>query len=260
MLFFLSRRRMNLYGLILGLGILFGGAGIWMRGGAAWVATRSLQVLATAPADGAQDVPLYTEIRVRADAPIKKARFEVAPLTGKGLPGRVIVEGEAAVFIPHEHFLPGTGYQVRCWLQSRGGGEREECFWFATRRVTGKWIAVRLGKIHTVTVYEGRMPVRLMLASGGRPGRETPRGIFAIQDRGQSFWSSRFQEGALWWVRFHREFLFHSVPRDEAWLVKEEEHAKLGLPASHGCIRLSDQDARWLYENVPDGALVVIYP
>ncbi|MDH7577392.1 MAG: L,D-transpeptidase family protein [Bacillota bacterium] len=259
MLFFLSRQRMVFLGSILGLGVVLGIAGTWVRGGAARVMAQTLQVLTTSPEDGAQDVPLYTEIRVRADVPLKRARFEVTPLTGKSLQGKVKVEGETAVFIPGEHFLPGTGYQVRLWLQARSGGERETGFWFATRRVKGKWVAVKLGRVHTVTVYEDRMPVRLMLASGGKPGQETPRGTFTIQDRGQSFWSPRFREGALWWVRFHKEYLFHSVPRDEAGNIKEEEHAKLGLPASHGCIRLSDPDARWLYENVPDGALVIIY-
>ncbi|NLC45978.1 MAG: L,D-transpeptidase family protein [Firmicutes bacterium] len=34
--------------------------------------------------------------------------------------------------------------------------------------------------------------------------------------------------------------------------------SKLGLPASHGCIRLSDEDAHWFYHNVSSGAMVII--
>ena len=33
----------------------------------------------------------------------------------------------------------------------------------------------------------------------------------------------------------------------------------IGKAVTHGCIRLSDADITWLYENVPVGARVVIY-
>ncbi|KKM11979.1 hypothetical protein SY88_05955 [Clostridiales bacterium PH28_bin88] len=99
-----------------------------------------------------------------------------------------------------------------------------------------------------------------MLASGGKPGQDTPYGMYRTKDRGSSFWSERFGEGATYWVRLHGQYLVHSVPKDANWQTKEEEHAKLGLPASHGCVRLSDADARWFYQNVPPGATVIIHP
>ena len=37
-----------------------------------------------------------------------------------------------------------------------------------------------------------------------------------------------------------------------------EEGAKLGQPASHGCVRLTVADAQWFYDQVPDGTLVTI--
>ncbi|MBC7345294.1 MAG: L,D-transpeptidase, partial [Clostridia bacterium] len=33
----------------------------------------------------------------------------------------------------------------------------------------------------------------------------------------------------------------------------------LGQPASHGCIRLTMEDARWIYDHIPRGAPVHIY-
>ncbi|HAH78565.1 MAG TPA: L,D-transpeptidase, partial [Ruminococcaceae bacterium] len=33
---------------------------------------------------------------------------------------------------------------------------------------------------------------------------------------------------------------------------------KLGEPASHGCIRLPVEDAKWIYDNIPEGTKVVI--
>jgi len=99
-----------------------------------------------------------------------------------------------------------------------------------------------------------------MLASGGRAETPTPLGFFHTQDRGSSFWSPRFGEGATFWVRLAGQILIHSVPRDDRWEIKKDEHKKLGLPASHGCIRLSEEDAKWVYQNIPRGTLVIIHP
>lgn len=55
-------------------------------------------------------------------------------------------------------------------------------------------------------------------------------------------------------------YLFHSVPTHEwskAFIPKEAK--KLGRrPASHGCIRLSIRDAKWLHYHVPYHTKVVI--
>jgi lipoprotein-anchoring transpeptidase ErfK/SrfK len=37
------------------------------------------------------------------------------------------------------------------------------------------------------------------------------------------------------------------------------DKSSIGKPATHGCIRLSDDDILWLYENVPLGTRVIIY-
>ncbi len=121
------------------------------------------------------------------------------------------------------------------------------------------WVYVKLDEErHRVDVYRGDVLVRSMIASGGRPGHETPEGVFRIQNRGYHFFSQKYQEGAYYWVRIFGNYLFHSVPVDIHGNVIKEEAEKLGCPASHGCVRLSFPDAQWFYETVPDGTLVVI--
>lgn len=55
-------------------------------------------------------------------------------------------------------------------------------------------------------------------------------------------------------------YLFHTVPTHEwtnTFIVREAK--KLGKrPASHGCIRLSIQDAKWLHSHVPYHTKVII--
>ncbi|WP_165541109.1 L,D-transpeptidase, partial [Bifidobacterium longum] len=38
-----------------------------------------------------------------------------------------------------------------------------------------------------------------------------------------------------------------------------QEPNKLGSPASHGCVRLTVPDVKWLYEQLPQGTTVHIY-
>lgn len=122
------------------------------------------------------------------------------------------------------------------------------------------WLDVDLSD-QLVEAKQGNQTLRQMVTSSGAPGNETPLGTFQVQNRGEWFFSEKYQEGAKWWVSFKDWgiYLFHSVVMDRDQNVIPEEAAKLGTPASHGCLRLVEEDARWLYENVPEGSTVVIH-
>lgn len=63
-------------------------------------------------------------------------------------------------------------------------------------------------------------------------------------------------------TRIYGGVLFHSV-----WYHRENDpsslsvssYNKLGTTASHGCVRLTCADAKWIYDNVPSGTSVVVY-
>ena len=82
----------------------------------------------------------------------------------------------------------------------------------------------------------------------------TPLGTYYIQnEHGQSFYNSSLKEGANYWTSFknHGEYLFHTVPTDAQGNYKPAEAAKLGKDTgSHGCIRLSIPDAKFI-QTVP---------
>ena len=96
------------------------------------------------------------------------------------------------------------------------------------------------------------------VCSSGKAGDDTPTGTFTVSDRGKSFYNPDVGEGAYYWTRFYGTFLFHSLPFDENQKMEPEEAAKLGTPASHGCIRLEVDNAKWIYDNIPDGTKVTI--
>jgi lipoprotein-anchoring transpeptidase ErfK/SrfK len=110
-----------------------------------------------------------------------------------------------------------------------------------------------------VTVYDAeKRIVEQFVCSTGSKGSETITGTFRIAERGKSFYSKRLGEGGYYWTQFHGDYLFHSVPFDENYEIEPEEATKLGTPASHGCVRLSVENAKWIYDHIPRGTVVTI--
>ncbi|MBU2563535.1 MAG: L,D-transpeptidase [Actinobacteria bacterium] len=118
-------------------------------------------------------------------------------------------------------------------------------------------IEVDLTKQKVFVYYKDNM-IREMICSGGA-GESTPLGEFKTSQKIKYSWVDRFNMGAFYWTRFYKKYLFHSVPFDENKEMIMEEYEKLGSPASHGCIRLELDEAKWLYEKLPLGVKVIIY-
>lgn len=119
-----------------------------------------------------------------------------------------------------------------------------------------------------VYIRDGHRVLYKMYCSAGvkdpKTGKTTtPTGSFKIQpEHGQSFYNQSLKEGANYWTSFknHGEYLFHTVPTDAEGHYKPQEAAKLGKSTgSHGCIRLSIPDAKYM-QTLPVGTPVKIEP
>lgn len=130
----------------------------------------------------------------------------------------------------------------------------------ATVRPGEVWVDVDLTR-QRVRVLKEKEIVREMIASTGVPDKPTPQGSFRLQNRGEWFFSEKYKQGGFFWVSFlnNGEYLFHSIPTDRERRFIPEEAGRLGQPASHGCVRLSLEDARWIYEELPTGTRVEIH-
>ncbi|OYR98397.1 hypothetical protein CBF64_09555 [Lactobacillus taiwanensis] len=131
-------------------------------------------------------------------------------------------------------------------------------------KVKGLWIRVSL-KGNRTYIMSDKKPIYTMLSTGGsyhKNKSNTPTGTYYIQhERGNNFYNYKLNEGAEYYVSWkdHGIYLFHSVPTKPDGTVSEKEAKKLGKsPGSHGCIRLSIPDSKWLATTVPVGTKVVI--
>ncbi len=119
-------------------------------------------------------------------------------------------------------------------------------------------------KANVVTIYtkdsKGKytVPVKAMLCS---IGTATPKsGVYRTSD----MYTWRLLQGDVYGqyaVRITGHILFHSVPYQKRAKDSLEwwEYDKLGTDASLGCIRLTVEDAKWIYDNCPKGTQVEFY-
>ena len=109
-------------------------------------------------------------------------------------------------------------------------------------------------------VYKGNMnnwdKIKSFTCSTGINEEKTPTGIFDVRERGEWFFSDKYNQGGRYWVQFYGDNLFHSVPYNED--KSEILDNTLGKAASHGCIRLKTADAKWIYDNIQAGTKVII--
>lgn len=128
-----------------------------------------------------------------------------------------------------------------------------------------KWIDVDLSQ-QQVTAFEGSRAVRTFTISSGLPGTPTVTGTFRIRAkvRSQTMSGPGYSLPNVEWVQyFFSDYAFHGA----YW------HNNFGNPMSHGCINMTNDDAKWLFEwtgpdwngtpwmHVPtgEGTLVVVH-
>lgn len=118
-------------------------------------------------------------------------------------------------------------------------------------------VVVHIGN-QTVDVYNNNELIRTMACSTGVDSAPTPTGTFVVGNKGTSFFSDKYGEGAYYWTSFLGNYLFHSVPFDKNGKIIQTEVSKLGQKASHGCVRLSIDNAKWIYNNIPQYTKVYV--
>lgn len=116
-----------------------------------------------------------------------------------------------------------------------------------------KWVEVSTST-QALTAYEGNTPVYSARISSGLSRYPTVEGTFRVYAK---YVQTRMRggEGADYYdipdvpytLYFYSSYALHGA----YW------HNSFGEPRSHGCVNLSTQDAKWIYEWAPIGTMVV---
>jgi lipoprotein-anchoring transpeptidase ErfK/SrfK len=107
-----------------------------------------------------------------------------------------------------------------------------------------RWIRVDLSE-QQVVAYEGKTPIRGFVISSGLPRTPTVTGEFRIrtkvkvQTMSGGSGSDYYNLPNVKWVQyFYQAYAFHGT----YW------HNDFGRPKSHGCLNMTNADAKWLFD------------
>ncbi len=105
------------------------------------------------------------------------------------------------------------------------------------------------------------VPIRFMVCSTGTSSTPSDVGTFTLTGK-KARWAffSLYGSYAQFWTRINENIAFHSVIYNEVDLnaLSRKSYNMLGSRASHGCIRLLNHDAQWIYDNAGAGTVVTI--
>ncbi|MZK25347.1 L,D-transpeptidase family protein [Dorea longicatena] len=110
-----------------------------------------------------------------------------------------------------------------------------------------------------VGIYSGSVgkwnEVKKWVCTTGAKSTPTVKGTFTVQGKGKSFGSGYT---CWYYTQFYGNYLFHSVLYKQGSMSVIID-GRLGINASHGCVRLNINNAKWIYDNIPRGTKVVVY-
>ena len=100
------------------------------------------------------------------------------------------------------------------------------------------------------------------ICSTGTSSDPTPVGVYSLPDTERRAWRyfKTFDTYVRYAVHIKGNYFFHSLLYSEPDLdtMSTTSYRKLGTPASHGCIRMLDEDIKWMAENCLADTMVFI--
>jgi len=123
---------------------------------------------------------------------------------------------------------------------------------------SGKYIDINL-TYQVMVIFENGQALDSYRISSGKKGMETPEGQFKIENKTPRAWSKKYALFMPNWMAIlpSGEIGIHELP---VWPGGYQEGAShLGIPVSHGCVRLGPEPAKRVYQWAEIGTPVVVH-
>jgi len=234
------------------------------------------QTFAAEPAPSSSPTPSptptpYTELAEGAQGAevqhLQEALMELGYLQPDGIAGeetqKLLYSGTAKECDPFSKFAPTVGMTFEELVMSDDGTRDQYPEGFPAADTYKIIVDIE----HQVTmVYsqdengEYTVPVRYMLCSTGKDDC-TPKGTFKMDNYHVRFSQfARDKTYGQYWTQIRGAIYFHTILYEEfdTSTYIEEVWEKLGTADSHGCIRLTVPDAKWMWFNIAPGTVCVI--
>lgn len=141
----------------------------------------------------------------------------------------------------------GANEQIKKKLEEERRKKREEQMKLggAEAFYDGKYIDIDLSS-QTLTAFQDKNPVYRFKVSSGKWSMPTPTGTFSIINKTPRAWSSKYGLYMPYWMAFTGQgHGIHELPEWPGGAKEGQSH--LGVPVSHGCVRLGVGSAATMY-------------
>lgn len=132
-------------------------------------------------------------------------------------------------------------------LQSARALKPGEFFWAPETAPAGPMLMVVSLETQRAVVYRNGLPIGITTVSSGKPGHETPVGIFTVLQKRKEHYSNLYNRAPM---PFMQRLTWDGIALHAGKLP--------GHAASHGCIRLPDEFAQKLFAATKLGMTVVV--
>ena len=118
------------------------------------------------------------------------------------------------------------------------------------------WVSLKTQTVNLFTGSKGNWKlVRSMPCASGTAARPTVKGEFTVRYKYTEWnfgtYKVRYVTG------FYEGYAFHSRTYNMSYTQMLDP--TMGEPASHGCLRMLDEDCKFLFDNMPYDTRVVVY-
>jgi len=241
------------------------------------------------PIDGEKDVVLDIEdpISINFDKSINNYDLKFVVKPNVDFSYQLNEKGDNIKLIPSENFKKETRYELEIYIKYKNApiNDYQEIYrssfttkpesvqlWSSdsdiklvqakkytpARILEGKYIDINL-KNQVMTIFENGKPLDSFLISSGKRGMDTPDGSFKIYNKTPRAWSKEFGLYMPYWMAIlpSGKVGIHELPEWPSGYKEGTNH--LGIPVSHGCVRLGIGPAKKVYEWAEIGTSVIIH-
>jgi len=150
------------------------------------------------------------------------------------------------------------------WAQEHDYKDFEKEIWINAKGYSSEtdyliWVNLSMQRVN---IFKGKTGgwklVHSCIVGTGAPGTGTPPGVYYTTYKNYNGWTTRtYTVKPVIGFKVNTGYAFHS--RIYYPGTTRLSDSSIGYPISHGCVRMYDEDVRYIYNNIPLRTTVVVY-
>lgn len=216
------------------------------------------KIVDISPKDGQKWVGLYPKITLSADYPISQAFLTVDNQKIEG----VIKDNYDAEFLLSKPLKPNKDYIYKVQVVSYAGElSKEEYIHFRTLPIHEDkvWVEAIIDNKPRIKVYKGTKIVKQVKCINNQMISLPTLGTYYIQGRTKQADGEGYKKDENYLIKINDECILQSYPDDAQEEIKETSFSKNNEIMHYTKIHINQEDAKWIYYNIPDNAMVIIH-